>query len=141
MATTRKKPITLFPLFLAHCSLNDFNSNDVFIFQFDVHNNSGTTYWTYLLIRAIADIFPVSIIVLLNTAIIIATRETSTGRSEIGRQLAWGALAWGIFPLILGAVGIHGDLFVPVIVCIVLWVIAALILLFNRSIPLSPPEW
>lgn len=53
------------------------------------------TYWSYLLIRSIADIFPVSIIVLLNTAVIIATRETSTGRSEIGRQLAWGALAWG----------------------------------------------
>lgn len=57
------------------------------------------TYWSYLLIRSIADIFPVSIIVLLNTAVIIATRETSTGRSEIGRQLAWGALAWGKYLL------------------------------------------
>lgn len=92
-------------------------------------------------IRSLADIFPVSIIVLLNTAIIIATRETSTGRSEIGRQLAWGALAWCIFPLIFGFAGIHGDIFVPVIVCIILWVLAALILLFNKSIPLSPPEW
>lgn len=99
------------------------------------------TYWSYLVIRAIADIFPVSIIVLLNTAIIIATRETSTGRSELGRQLAWGAFAWGIFPLILGACGIHGDIFVPVIVCIVLWVLAAFIILFSKSIPLSPPEW
>ncbi|XP_055319171.1 uncharacterized protein LOC129576960 [Sitodiplosis mosellana] len=99
------------------------------------------TYWSYLAIRSLADIFPVSIIVLLNTAIIIATRETSTGRSEIGRQLAWGAFAWCIFPLIFGIVGIHGDIFVPVIVCIVLWILAALILLFNKSIPLSPPEW
>lgn len=82
-----------------------------------------------------------TIIVLLNTAVIIATRETSSGRSEIGRQLAWGALAWAIFPLIFGLCGIHGDIFVPVIVCIVLWAIAALILIFTKSIPLSPPEW
>lgn len=92
-------------------------------------------------IRAFADIFTVSIIVLLNTAIIIATRETSNGRSEIGRQLAWGALGWGIFPLILGYAGIHANLFVPAIICIVLWVIAAIILLINQSIPLDPPEW
>lgn len=99
------------------------------------------TYWSYLTVRAIADIFPVSIIVLLNTAIIIATRETSTGRSELGRQLAWGALAWVIFPLILGVSGIHGDLLIPVIVCIILWAIAAIILIFSKSIPLDPPEW
>lgn len=92
-------------------------------------------------VRAIADIFPVAIIVLLNTAIIIATRETSTGRSEIGRQLAWGALAWAIFPFILGLCGVHGDLLVPVIVCIILWIIAAIVLIFNKSIPLDPPEW
>lgn len=92
-------------------------------------------------IRAFADIFTVSIIVLLNTAIIIATRETSSGRSEIGRQLAWGALAWGILPLILGYAGVHGDLFIPAMICIVFWVFAAIILLINQSIPLNPPEW
>lgn len=78
---------------------------------------------------------------LLNTAVIIATRETSSGRSEIGRQLAWGALAWGIFPLIFGLCGIHDVITIPVIVCIILWVLAALILLITKSIPLSPPEW
>lgn len=108
---------------------------------FQIEGDIDVTYWSYLIIRSLADIVPVSVIVLLNTAIIIATRETSTGRSEIGRQLAWGALAWCIFPLIFGIVGIHGDLFVPVIVCIVLWLLAALILLFNKSLPLSPPEW
>lgn len=112
-----------------------------FLYLFQIEGDIEVTYWSYLAIRSLADIFPVSIIVLLNTAIIIATRETSTGRSEIGRQLAWGAFAWCIFPLIFGAVGIHGDIFVPVIVCIVLWILAALILLFNKSIPLSPPEW
>lgn len=63
--------------------------------RIQIEGDIDVTYWSYLLIRSIADIFPVSIIVLLNTAVIIATRETSTGRSEIGRQLAWGALAWG----------------------------------------------
>lgn len=99
------------------------------------------TFWSYLAIRSVADIFPVSIIVLLNTAIIIATRETSTGRSEIGRQLVWGAVAWAIFPSILAICGIHGEILVPVIICVVLWVIAALILLLPNRIPLDPPEW
>lgn len=92
-------------------------------------------------IRSLADIFPVSIIVLLNTAIIIATRETSSGRSEIGQQLTWGAIAWAIFPSILAICGIHDDIFVPVIICAVLWAIAALILLLPNRIPLDPPEW
>lgn len=99
------------------------------------------TFWSYMAIRSLADIIPVSLIVLLNTAVIIATRETSSGRSEIGRQLAWGALAWAIFPSILAICGIHGDIFVPVIICAVLWVIAAVILLLPNGIPLDPPEW
>lgn len=94
-----------------------------------------------MLIRSIADIFPVSIITLLNTAIIIATRETSTGRADVGRQLAWGALGWALFPIVLAVCGVHGDLLIPVILCIVLWLIAAIILLFAKHIPLSPPEW
>lgn len=54
------------------------------IFYPQIEGDIEVTYWSYLLIRSLADIFPVSIIFLLNTAIIIATRETSTGRSEIG---------------------------------------------------------
>lgn len=110
-------------------------------FHLQLEGDIDVTYWSYLLIRSIADIFPVSIIVLLNTAVIIATRETSTGRSEIGRQLAWGALAWGVFPLILGACSVHDNILTPVIICIVLWIVAAIILLIAKSIPLSPPEW
>lgn len=82
-----------------------------------------------------------AIICLLNTAIIIATRETSTGRSEIGRQLSWGAVGWAIFPTVIGILGYHTELLVPVVTCIVLWVLAAIILIFTKSIPLSPPEW
>lgn len=94
-----------------------------------------------MLIRIIADLFPVSIITLLNTAIIVATRETSSGRSDVGRQLAWGAVGWFLFVVILGACGIHGDITVPVIICIILWLIAAVLIAVDKTLPLSPPEW
>lgn len=92
-------------------------------------------------IRIIADLFPVSIITLLNTAIIIATRETSTGRADVGRQLAWGALGWFLFVLILAVFGVHGSLKLPVGLCIVAWITAAIILLTQKKMPFSPPEW
>lgn len=99
------------------------------------------TYWSYLLIRSIADIFPVAIITLLNAAVIIATRETSTCRADIGRQLAWGALGWALTTLTLGIWGVNGFILVPVIWCIIMWVVAAIILLVSTNMPLSPPEW
>lgn len=99
------------------------------------------TYWSYLVIRSIADIFPVAIITLLNAAVIIATRETSTCRADIGRQIAWGALGWGLTTLTLGIWGVNGYLLVPVIWCIILWVVAAIILIVSTNMPLSPPEW
>lgn len=99
------------------------------------------TYWSYLLIRSIADIFPVAIITLLNAAVIIATRETSKCRSDIGRKLAWGALGWGLTAFIVGLTEVNGFILVPVNWCIILWVVAAIILLCSTNMPLSPPEW
>lgn len=106
-----------------------------------VEGDLFVTYWSYLVIRIIADLFPVSIITLLNTAIIIATRETSSGRADVGRQLAWGAVGWFLFVTVLGLCGVHNDITVPVIVCIIAWLIAAIILVFAKNMPLSPPEW
>lgn len=37
------------------------------------------SFWLYLFIRSIADIFTAAAVVLLGTAVVIATRETSTG--------------------------------------------------------------
>lgn len=99
------------------------------------------TYWSYLAIRIVADLFPVSIITLLNAAIIVATRETSTCRADVGPQLAWGAFGWFLFVSLLGIAGVHSDITVPVCICIVAWITAAIVLLFAKSIPLSPPEW
>lgn len=106
-----------------------------------VEGDLFVTYWSYLGIRIFADLFPVSIITLLNTAIIIATRETSTGRADVGRQLAWGAVGWFFFVAALGFCGVHDDITAPVIVCIITWIIAAIILVFAKKMPLSPPEW
>lgn len=94
-----------------------------------------------MIIRSLSDIFPAAAVTLLNTAIIIATRETSTGRGDVGRQLAWGSFGWAMFPLIIGLAGVHGELYISVIVFAVCMVSAALILFFATEMPVSPPEW
>lgn len=66
--------------------------------------NPDVTFWLYLILRSIADIFPTAAIALLDAAVIIATRETSTGRGDVGRQLAWGALGFGLFAPIIGII-------------------------------------
>lgn len=88
-----------------------------------------------------AEIFPAAAVTLLNAAIIIATRETSAGRGDVGRQLSWGSFGWALFPLIIGLAGVHGELLVSVIVFAVCMLIAALILLLAKQMPVSPPEW
>lgn len=112
-----------------------------FIVVLQTDSRPHETFWSYVLIRSLADIFPVAIITALNTAILIATRETSSGRADVGRQLAWGAAGWAVFPLILGVAGVHTDITIPVIVCAVLWIVAAIILILAKHMPLSPPEW
>jgi MFS_1 like family len=91
------------------------------------------TFWSYLLIRSVADIFPVAAITALDTAIIIATRETSTGRSEVGKQLAWGSLGWAIFAPIAGAIQLPEEApayMVPIVGGCVLMLLAAIVLVF-----------
>lgn len=108
---------------------------------FQIDGDVQVTFWSYLVIRCVADIFPAAAVTLLNTAIIIATRETSTGRGDVGLQMVWASLGWAVFPLVLGLVGIHGELLVPVIVFAVCWLLAAVVLLVAKEMPLSPPEW
>lgn len=99
------------------------------------------TITSYFLIRLLAEMFPTAAVTLLNAAIIVATRETSSGRGDVGRQLAFGSLGWGTFPLIIGMCGIQGELLVPVIVFAVSMILAAIILIVARNMPVSPPEW
>lgn len=52
-----------------------------------VIGNEQLTFWMYLAIRSLADIFPTAALALIDASIVIATRETSTGRGDVGRQL------------------------------------------------------
>ncbi|XP_029713180.2 uncharacterized protein LOC109418703 [Aedes albopictus] len=92
------------------------------------------TFWSYLLLRSFADAFPLAAIVLLNAATIIATRETSTGRGDFGRQIVWGAIGWALFYFVLSWV------FETYYVYVALVVLAAIVLLLSSGMPLSPPE-
>ena len=58
---------------------------------------SHLVFWTYLAIRSAADIFPTTAVALIDAAVVIATRETSCGRGDVGRQLAFGSLGFAIF--------------------------------------------
>ncbi|XP_044254355.1 uncharacterized protein LOC123004901 [Tribolium madens] len=101
---------------------------------------NAMSFWLYLVIRSIADIFPAAAVALLSTAVVIATRETSTGRSDIGKQLAAGALGFAIFAPIIGGCA-NGNLRDALICFTVLNLLAIVILLFDNNMPLSPPEW
>lgn len=83
----------------------------------------------------LSDIWPTAALALLGAACVIATRETSLGRSDVGRQLAFGTLGLAIFPPLAGlAVQDMPDnpYFVPFIMHAVFMLIGAMILIFDR---------
>lgn len=90
---------------------------------------NNISFWLYLFIRSFADIFPTAAVALLNAAVVIATRETSTGRGDVGKQLAVGALGFAIFAPLCG--GIDRPL-IALILFSVMLVIGALILLIDK---------
>ncbi|XP_018324271.1 uncharacterized protein LOC108736371 [Agrilus planipennis] len=102
------------------------------------YNNSVQSFWIYLLIRSVADIFPAAAVALLSAAVVIATRETSTGRGDVGKQLACGALGLAIFAPIVGAIDSPQT---SLILFSTLLTLAAIIALLDGKMPLSPPEW
>ncbi|XP_075160053.1 major facilitator superfamily domain-containing protein SP1173 [Haematobia irritans] len=100
------------------------------------------TYGGYITIRILGDIFALASFTLLNTAIVIAVRETSEGRGEVCRQYAWGALGYVVLfsPLkLIFADGAGVD--VVLIVMIICFLIGSIVLLCATQMPLSPPEW
>lgn len=99
---------------------------------------NNISFWLYLVIRSLADIFPTAAVALLGGAIVIATRETSTGRGDVGKQFAFGALGLAVFAPIVGAIGSY---LAALIIFTVLMILAALIVILDGKMPLSPPEW
>lgn len=103
-------------------------------YSVQVKGDVETTVWSYFTIRLIADIFPLAALVLLDTSIIIATRETSTGRGDVGHQFAWGSLGWAMFSPIVGLFDVSEEVpyLLPFSVGVILLFISAVILLFAR---------
>nr|XP_022901472.1 uncharacterized protein LOC111414384 [Onthophagus taurus] len=107
---------------------------------------SNISFWLYLITRSIADIFPAAVVTLLDAAVIIATRETSTGRGDVGKQFAAGVLGFALFAPIISNVDVWSDggvdvMTVSLISFAVLMVLGAIIILVDGKMPLSPPEW
>lgn len=109
-----------------------------------VIGDPNSTFWTYLVIRILADIWPTAALALLGAACVIATRETSLGRGDVGRQLAFGTLGLAIFPPLAGLAAEQmpdTPYLVAFILHAVFMIIGALILIFDSHMPLSTPEW
>lgn len=111
-----------------------------------VTGNLDNTLSGYFTIRILGDVFALASLTLLNTAIVIAVRETSEGRGEVSRQYVWGAIG---FVLLFPGLDVYffnaetekaANIF-ALIVFIVCFVLAALVLLISTNMPLSPPEW
>ena len=126
----------------SHCSpavecliLNPFELGS--ILEQDPHNVlQQVPYGSYLTLRIIAEIFPLIVHMLLNIAVIIATRETSIGRGNVGHQLAFYPIGVLFFASILGAVNhlIPSDVqpfFVPIIVFASTMLVCAIVVVFS----------
>ncbi|XP_011503050.1 PREDICTED: uncharacterized protein LOC105366338 isoform X2 [Ceratosolen solmsi marchali] len=110
-----------------------------------VIGNEQLTFWMYLAIRSLADIFPTAAVALIDAALVIATRETSTGRGDVGRQLAFGSLGFAAFGPLSGylatLLGPSPAYYAPIVLHVLLVLLAACICLSANDMPLSPPEW
>ncbi|KAH8305265.1 hypothetical protein KR018_008418 [Drosophila ironensis] len=100
----------------------------------------------YTIIRLLGDIFPMAALTLLNTAIVIAVRETSEGRGEVCRQYVWGAIGFVVLFSPLDLFFFQNEpnqdaALVALIIFIVCFVLGAVVLLCASQMPLSPPEW
>ncbi|KAJ0179368.1 hypothetical protein K1T71_005080 [Dendrolimus kikuchii] len=109
-----------------------------------VIGDPASTFWVYLILRILADIWPTAGLALLGAACVIATRETSLGRGDVGRQLAWGTLGLAIFPPLAGLAAENmpdNPFLVPFLLHAVFMILGSLILVIDKHMPLSTPEW
>lgn len=91
-------------------------------------------YESYYPLRIIAEMFPIIIHFLLNLSIIIATRETSVGRGNVGHQWAFYPIGVLVFASVLGVINHAVDIdrfLIPMIVFSVTMFICAIVVLFT----------
>lgn len=101
------------------------------------------TFWSYLILRSVADIFPTTALALLISCLVVGTRETP---QFICRPLVFGAVGFGLFPVIADVLLLVlpsdvNEYFINFGFFAVLSIISTLILIFNRSLPLSPVDY
>lgn len=112
------------------CNIHDpYNSSDSLL-KVSQCGYNNISFYLYLFIRSFGDLFTAAAVALLGASVVIATRETSTGRGDVGKQFAAGALGLAIFAPIIGGPA-EGHFLVALLSFVVLFVLAALILLFD----------
>ncbi|XP_050299999.1 uncharacterized protein LOC126738620 [Anthonomus grandis grandis] len=122
------------------CEIQDPYNNTDSLLKRSQCGYDNISFWLYLFIKSFGDVFIAAAVTLLGTAVVIATRETSTGRGDIGKQIACGALGFGLFAPIIGGVA-DGRFFEGIICFTVLMALAVILLAIDEKMPLSPPEW
>lgn len=119
------------------CMIEDPFSGDSllrFINRDDIEPEVSLQFDLYLLLRIIAEYFPVIIHMLLNVAIIIATRETSTGRGDVGHIWVFYPIGVLIFATVIGLINHAIDIeqhIVPILVFSVTMFVCAVVVLFS----------
>lgn len=120
------------------CEIRDpFNQSS--LLRFIKHDNvepAPLQFDLYLTLRIIAELFPVIIHTLLNISIIIATRETSIGRGNVGHQWMFYPIGVLVFATIIGLLNhvILTDIeqhLVPMILFAVTMFVCAIVVLFS----------
>lgn len=95
---------------------------------------SQVPYESYYPLRIIAEIFPLIIHMLLNISIVIATRETSVGRGNIGHQWAFYPIGVLVFASVLGLLNHAFDFqqfYIPLIGFVITMFVCAIVVLFS----------
>uniref|UniRef100_A0A182LRY1 Major facilitator superfamily associated domain-containing protein n=1 Tax=Anopheles culicifacies TaxID=139723 RepID=A0A182LRY1_9DIPT len=96
-------------------------------------DEGDSTYYYYLSIRSLLDFFLLAGLTLLNTIIVIVTRDPSaSGVADFGQQFVWGAVGWIVF--------FNDDYEQSYMLFTLLYTTAAVILLSPLKMDLSPAE-
>ncbi|XP_054267611.1 uncharacterized protein LOC128989669 [Macrosteles quadrilineatus] len=136
------------------CDLDDpYNNSQSLLLESECRHTFGDpqfTFWSFLLLRSVADIFPTTAIALLAACLVVASRESP---SLLCRQLIYAVVGYAFFP---PAVDFAIEFLLPsdpvpdkhqhfysyyIFTFAALSVISSVILLFDRSLPLSPVDY
>lgn len=117
---------------MVECEIHKpFESDDNVLYDSQctvIEGDPVLSFWLYLVFRALADTFLLATLTLIDTAIVIATREISSGRDDVGIQFAWGTIGWSIV-YIATAASVNFTL--PIIIGVICMAIAGILICFD----------